>query len=49
MDWNVDFVAVVRIWTVAGVGLSYDSLSRSFYTNASVVQDPKVSGHYLIF
>ncbi len=34
---------------VAGMGRSCDLASRSHDTKASVVQDPKVSGHYFIF
>lgn len=34
---------------VIGVGRPCDSASRSHDTKASVVQDPKVSGHYFIF
>ncbi len=40
---------VMMMRTVIGIGRSCDSASRSHDTKASVVQDPKVSGHYFIF
>lgn len=42
-------VMMMRTLTGAGAGRSCDSASRSHDTKASVVQDPKVSGHYFVF
>lgn len=42
-------VMMMRTLTVAGAGRSCDSASRSHDTKASMVQDPKVSGHYFVF
>lgn len=40
---------VMMMRTVAGVDQSRDSASRSHDTKPSVIQDPKVSGHYFVF